>query len=101
MSRPDSRLELSGAAQADFSDILSWTLQTWGERQTGTYRDVIDAALKAIAADPGGGRRHAVFPFRFVKAGRHLIFYRVVASRIFVVRILHTQMDIGRHLGEL
>ena len=37
-----------------------------------------------------GYRKHHV--------GRHLIFYRLIASQIEIIRILHDRMDIDSHI---
>ncbi|CAK0743441.1 toxin ParE1/3/4 [Gammaproteobacteria bacterium] len=94
----DFRLELSEPAQQDFRDILSFTLQTWGEGQLADYKNKLDSALKAIVKHPQIGRtKHGMLVYHI---GRHLIFYRIdeTTKTIFVVRILHERMDAARHL---
>lgn len=98
MSAPDFLLRLSKPAQRDFRDILSYTLQTWGDRQCLEYRRKIDTALQAIAAHPYTG--HHQHEFMVYPVGRHSIYYRVQANVIYVIRILHCRMDAPRHLPE-
>lgn len=98
MSAPELRLELSEPAQRDFRDILSYTLQTWGEEQLAEYARKLDGALRAIAENPQLGRpKHGMMVY---PVGRHLIFYQVeeAAPTVYVVRILHERMDASRHL---
>lgn len=69
------------------------------------YDALLDAALLAIQDDPIKGRGHPKLPaqYRTYHAGRHYIVYRLVVQLqegdlIEVVRILHDQMDIARHI---
>ncbi len=98
MSARDFRLELSESARQDFRDILSFTLQTWGERQLVEYRKKLDSALQVIADNPqAGSARHGMMVY---PVGRHVVFYQVDdnARTVYVVRILHGRMDALRHL---
>lgn len=100
MSCPDLPLILSPLAEEDFSGILQYTLETWGEAQVFLYRAVLDKALLTIRQTPGVGHacqalsaQHRIFP-----AGRHIIVYRVTERSVLVSRILHERMDLSRHL---
>lgn len=98
MSVRNFRLELSESARQDFRDILSFTLQTWGERQLVEYRKKLDSALQVIAENPqAGSARHGMMVY---PVGRHVVFYQVDdnARTVYVVRILHGRMDALRHL---
>ena len=98
MSVRNFRLELSESARQDFRDILSFTLQTWGERQLVEYRQKLDSALQVNAENPqAGSARHGMMVY---PVGRHVVFYQVDdnARTVYVVRILHGRMDALRHL---
>ena len=98
MSVRNFRLELSESARQDFRDILSFTLQTWGERQLVEYRKKLDSALQVIAENPqAGSARHGMMVY---PVGRHVVFYQVDdnARTVYGVRILHGRMDALRHL---
>jgi len=93
-------LVLSPLAEADFTDIIQYTLETWGDSQALAYSTVLDKALTLIQKNPHIGHsrpelstEHRVFP-----AGQHIIVYRVTAEAIYVSRILHGRMDIQRHV---
>ena len=89
---------LTDAAENDFRDILSCTMQTWGAAQRIEYKRKLDEALQAIATDPRRGKkRHGLFVYQ---AGRHRILYRVNDKETSVLRILHDRMDAGRHLAD-
>jgi toxin ParE1/3/4 len=100
MSPPKFHLRLSDRAKLDFRDILSHTMQIWGERQFIEYKGIPDAALKQIERNPDLGRERLLPGFRSFQAGNHVIFYRIDESSIHVVRILHGRMDFTRHLSE-
>lgn len=98
MSVRNFRLELSEPAQQDFRDILSFTLQMWGERQLVEYRSKLNGALQAITENPQAGRaKHGMMVY---PVGRHSVFYQIEESArtVYVVRILHESMDASRHL---
>jgi toxin ParE1/3/4 len=98
MSAPEFCLELTEPAEADFRDLLSFTLRTWGEGQFAEYKRRINDALNAVAGNPRlGHERHGIMVYH---AGRHRIFYRVQGTTIYVLRILHDRMDAVRHLPE-
>jgi toxin ParE1/3/4 len=98
MSAPKFQIELARRAKIDFRDLLSFTGQTWGEKQRVTYRDRIIRALQMIAQNPKLGRkRNGLMAYQ---AGQHRIFYRVEGAKIYVLRILHDRMDAMRHLPE-
>src|SRR5947207_14490378 len=98
MSVPEFHLELSDLAQLDFRDILSFTLQMWGEEQLIEYKGKIDGALQTIAGNPGIGRPHDDTTLHVLPIGRHQIFYLVDGATVYVVRILHERMKASRHL---
>lgn len=99
MPPTDYRIVITKPARRDFRDILSYTNKNWGEAQRLEYKRKIDSALQSIAKKPGSGRKK--LGSRVWEVGRHLIFYRIEAKHIFIVRILHQRMDATRHLDDL
>lgn len=100
MSSPEVTLLLSEQAQEDYEDILSQTLQRWGERQHDRYAALLNDALLALCDNPALGNRSRQLParYRMLHVGRHLIVYRFTDNVIYVVRLLHERMDIRRHV---
>jgi len=100
MLRHDLPLILSPQAEEDFTDILQYTLETWGENQVLVYREVIDKALLNIQKNPEIGycRPEISKSHRFFPTGQHIIVYRSAINAIFVSRILHERMEIGRNI---
>jgi toxin ParE1/3/4 len=86
---------LSPAAQGDFTDILLYTRQHWGEEQRDRYEAILSQAIGAIADFPETGTRcPQLFPgCRAHPAQRHVIYYRIGHNEIEIVRILHERTD--------
>ncbi len=45
-------VRLTAAAEADYRQILHWTLENFGRVQARTYADTLSAALKALSTGP-------------------------------------------------
>jgi plasmid stabilization system protein ParE len=58
------------------------------------------AAMLRLRSEPGVGEVHpgTAPEVRRIHQGRHLIFYEIHEIHIRIVRVLHDQMDIERHL---
>jgi toxin ParE1/3/4 len=91
---------LTPAAQRDLSDIWDFTQEHWDGVQAETYISELRAAVERIAEDPDRGRACDDIRegYRRYRIGSHLIFYRVAADGVDVIRILHQRMDPSRHM---
>ncbi|MEQ1705961.1 MAG: type II toxin-antitoxin system RelE/ParE family toxin [Rickettsiales bacterium] len=87
-------LIISPKARQDFTDILRYTAEMWGEKQMLAYRDKIDSALKNIKTNPSIGHIRNDLPDTHMAClvGSHIIIYRKQDNIIGVVRILHQRM---------
>lgn len=95
--------KLSKLAAEDFAAIYEYTLLNFGARQADVYTDELESAFRLLSSSPlmghecqeiaDGVRRH--------DHQRHAIFYRQRESAIFIIRILHQQMQPMRHFSEL
>jgi toxin ParE1/3/4 len=94
------RFVISPRARADIDDIWNYTVERWGERQAEIYLRLLKAAVDAVAKDPDIGREcdEVRAGYRRYTVGSHVLFYRVIATAVVVVRILHQRMDVERHL---
>lgn len=45
-------VRLSAAAEADYRQILRWTVENFGSAQARNYADTLSSALKALGAGP-------------------------------------------------
>lgn len=87
--------KLSQKAAEDFGNIYEYTFLNFGEDQADKYTDELESVLKTISEAPFNGR-----VCDDMKAGirrhehhKHSIFYRIRKVDIFIVRILHQQMN--------
>lgn len=105
-------VRLSAAAEADYREILRWTVTTFGAAQAKAYAETIASAFQALTAGPttmGSKKRDDIgenlwtlHVARNGRKGRHFVLFRVAASQkqdvIDVLRLLHDSMDLQRHL---
>lgn len=91
---------LTPAAESDLEAIWVYTLERWGAEQADRYIDILTAAFAELAQSPKtapacdqirpGYRRRSV--------ERHMIYFRITAYGVAIVRVLHDRMDALRHL---
>jgi len=103
------RVRIGAAAEVDFANILKWTAENFGERQSRVYRDTLVLAIGELAHGPNvaGSRArdeimaglHTLHVARRGRSGSHFLMYRAASnSTIEIVRILHERMDLRRHV---
>ena len=99
MSSRRAGLSLAKRAQRDLENIELYTLHRWGPEQAATYLDEIGATFETLRENPRIGRSRSEFGAGLLSfpSGHHVLFYRVRANRIRVVRILHERADPARH----
>jgi toxin ParE1/3/4 len=107
-------VRLTASAEADMTNILSWTTNQFGETQARVYAQTLSAALVELATDGpatiGAKARDDIAKGLFTlhvarhgRKGRHLVLFRVsrgdAGNKLLdVLRILHDAMDLPRHL---
>ena len=118
MKRPVVRI--SYHARTDIVDILRYTEVKFGAAARVRYQDLLQAAFRTIASEPGrvgsaardelspGLRSLHLFFCRLevtsqrVVRRRHIVFYRAAAGEVIeIVRILHDAMEVSSHLEHL
>lgn len=104
------KVRLSIPAERDFADVVTYTTEHFGVRQSRIYEATLRKAFAALVAGPevrgsvsredlGAGLR-TLHIARRGQRGRHLLVYREEPKqRIEVLRILHDAMDLGQHVG--
>jgi toxin ParE1/3/4 len=103
------RVRLGAAAEVDFANILKWTTENFGARQSRVYRDTLVQTIGELANGPdvvGSKARDEIIAglrtFHVARRGRrgsHFLMYRAAPnSTIEIVRILHDRIDLQRHL---
>ncbi len=92
-----AKVHFSKRAVQDLAGIWEYTFDEWSERQADKYYSILIQACQEIAADSKKGK-----PYDEVAENvsgfliyRHIIlFKRISASEVLIVRILHAQMDL-------
>ena len=103
------RVRFGAAAELDFANILKWTADNFGARQSRAYRNTLVQAIAELADGPdvaGSKARDEIMPglrtlhvARHGRRGSHFLIYRAAPrSTIEIVRILHDRMDLQRHV---
>lgn len=102
-------MRLTASAEADFQQIISWTLQEFGDRQAAIYADTLSTAILALVAGPatvGARERQDIGKGLFTlhvarggRKGRHFVLFRVAsgAREIDILRLLHDALDLTMH----
>ncbi|WP_048305608.1 type II toxin-antitoxin system RelE/ParE family toxin [Halomonas sp. PR-M31] len=95
--------KLSNLAAEDFTTIYEYILLNFGAHQAAAYTDDLKSTFGLLSSSPLMGyecpeiandvRRH--------DHHRHAIFYRQRKHDVFVIRILHQQMEPMKHFFEL
>jgi toxin ParE1/3/4 len=94
------RFVLSPRAEFDLDEIWDYTADRWGLDQAERYTRALWQRIEAIAAKPAMGQDCSDIRAGYWKipSGSHVLFYRLTADGIDVVRILHERMDFERHI---
>ena len=103
------RVRLGAAAELDFANIVKWTTENFGARQSRVYRKALVQAIGELAEGPdvaGYKARDEIMPglrtvhvARHGRRGSHFLMYRVAPkTTLEIVRILHDRIDLQRHL---
>lgn len=96
------KVVVSPLAEQDLEEIWLYTFGEWSYRQADKYQDELSDAFVRLSRDINLGIVvDGIRPgYRKYKVNRHLIFYTISEPNktISVIRILHEQMDLPRHL---
>jgi plasmid stabilization system protein ParE len=94
---------ISSRAEAQIADVLSYTLEEFGEAKYLEYQELIGLALQALEDTPTvGKRRPEIHPdawtyhiARPARKARHLFLYRI-RENVEIARFLYDAMDLRR-----
>ena len=95
-----SDYRLSRRAAKDLEDLADYTIERYGIAQARTYRDSLKACFEQLAGNSKLGRKaeQLACGLRRFEHKAHIVFYTVEEDSIYVVRVLHSRMDVQRHL---
>lgn len=87
-------------ATADIDHIYDYTDETWGYSQAEEYTFGIRDFCKGLSLGERSGRKIDGIKRGYLALAyeSHFIVYRETSKTIFIVRVLHQRMNIGRHL---
>jgi toxin ParE1/3/4 len=90
----------SALAESDLIGVWEYTLEQGDATQADKYLDDLDEAIQSLAGNPelGANRDFVRKGYRVLFVNRHAIYYAATTSAVHIVRVLHEQMDPGRHL---
>jgi toxin ParE1/3/4 len=87
------KVRLSVDAEDDLTDILEYTIETWGQERAETYRSRLFQGFRDLADYPALGRTRNEFGLgtRDHIVGQHVIIYRFTDTELIVLRIVHVR----------
>ena len=97
MSAPRLPLVLSARAQRDLDDLLLYTRKQWGAAKRSEYRRALHQGLSELQMFPemGRPRDEIVKGMRSLSLERHIVYYLIRDTDLFVNRIVHASREIG------
>ncbi len=93
-------LILSQEADEDLVSIYDYTCEQFGQDQAVNYLTDLDRLLDDLCINPEMGRERMDIRegLRSMVYESHVIFYRIMADHIRIVRVLHGSRDIPKFL---
>lgn len=87
-------------AESDLIGIWQYTFEQWDAARADKYLDELDDGIQQLADNPhmGAKRDYVRESYRVLFVNSHSVYYTVTPSTIHIIRVLHGQMDAGRHL---
>jgi toxin ParE1/3/4 len=94
------QLVIAPAAQRDLKDIYRYGLRQWGQAQAESYLASVKDKFWLLTRQPllGTGRPELLTDARSLPTKSHIVFYRVTANRVEIIRVLHVRQDPQPHL---
>jgi len=91
---------LSPAAERDLEGIWKYTRREWGIGQAERYTDLLTAAFQVLAESPKSAPAcdHIRQEYRRRNVELHMIYFRITAYGIAIIRVLDERMDAPHHL---
>ncbi len=91
------RLAWSNLARAELEALRRYSIDNWGAVVARQYLEDIRDAARLVAAQRERARPLRG-PFRIFRVRSHYLIVHVDGDRLTVARVLHSRMDIERHL---
>lgn len=86
----------------DLEEIWFYTFQHWSLEQADRYYGLILIEIDLLAGKPKLGKDICYLKEGYwsSKIKSHIVFYTISSTSMYIVRILHEQMDIPNRLSE-
>ena len=94
--------KFSKEADKDLVKIYEYTILNFGYSQAKTYSQNLYSKIQSLANKQIKGRKADIIQvgLRRIEVGSYIILYNEEPNVIFIVRILHNNMDIRKHIFE-
>ena len=94
------QLIIAPAAKNDLKEVYQYGLRQWGKAQSEGYLSTTKSQFWLLTQQSLMGiERPELLPdMRSLPIESHILFYRVTANRVEIVRVLHGRQDPHRHL---
>lgn len=94
------KIHIQLLAEQDIRDIWLYSFRKWGEVQADKYFDELTNAINSIPENPhiGIACDYIREGYRQLHVNHHMVFYRITAEKIIIVRVLGESMDYKRHI---
>lgn len=94
------QLVIAPAAKNDLKDIYQYGLRQWGQSQSESYLSTIKKQFWLLTQQPllGTERPELLPDTRSLPIESHILFYRVTANKVEIIRVLHGRQDPQRQL---
>lgn len=93
------KLHIQAKAKNDLKEIWHYSYASFGERKADEYFNVMETRLKALKENPELGSRcdYIRAGYRKFHIQKHIVFYKIMPSKIQIIRILHQKVDFKQH----
>ena len=93
-------LRLSDPAKADLQAIADYTLAEWGKDQQCRYLNLIKKSFVTLGdvGNIGKSREDIAEGLYSYTIKSHCVYFRELNEEFVVIRILHSRMDVKKHL---
>lgn len=94
------QLVIAPAAKNDLNDIYRYGVRQWGQAKSESYLATIKDQFLLLTRQPliGTERQELLPDARSLPIKSHTLFYRVIANRVEIIRVLHGRQDPQRHM---
>lgn len=93
------KLAWSNLAIRELRELRRYSIERWGADVAKRYLEDVRDAAKTVAADPRCAKPlHGPFALRRVRSHYLILHIDAGTDRLTIARVLHTAMDVERHL---